>query len=294
MADGPWTEFQKKQPNADAPWTQFQKPAPSRASQIAKGVQEAEQRRQADVAEYQAMPGWQKPFQAAGDVATVMGNAPLMGYGEKGQAWLKSLVGPESYDEELTAARRQTESAKNRMGSPGTAAAAELAPLLALPTSVGQGANFLTRTGRGMLEGAGFGAAQAGGHDQDILKGAGVGAAQGAVGQLAGEATHGVSKLLDQGKQMLTDPTFRQELVKMARDAMIGGGIGYGLDQLTGYGDPVTSALLAQGRRALPGQGGVPDLPATQPSTGAPGLRDTLGKLIARIPIWGSQDDDRK
>jgi hypothetical protein len=81
---GPWDRYQT-QPTADGPWKKFQgggsgePAAPSRASQVAKGVMEAQQRAAGDVAEYQAMPGWQKPFQAVGDVMTVMGDTLTQG-----------------------------------------------------------------------------------------------------------------------------------------------------------------------------------------------------------------------
>jgi len=259
-------------------------PPPSRVSEVAKGVQEAEQRRQGDVAEYQGMPGWQKPFQAAGDVMTVMGDTLTQGYGDKGKAWLKShLPGGDDYDTELAESRRSTEGARNRFGNPGTVAALELATnYKALPSMVSKAPNFATRALTSAAEGSALGAAQAGGHDQDMRKGAEAGAAWGLGGSLLGEGADFASKVFRGGKDVLSDPNFRQQLWDYGKDAALSAGIGYGLDY-AGIGSGPVNTLLALsgigGRRAASPPSIPP--PATPPA-GAPGLRDVLTKLLTR------------
>jgi hypothetical protein len=293
---GPWDRYQT-QPTADGPWKKFQgggsgePAAPSRASQVAKGVMEAQQRAAGDVAEYQAMPGWQKPFQAVGDVMTVMGDTLTQGYGDKGKAWLKSkLPGGDDYDTELSESRRSTEGARNRFGNPGTVAALELATnYKALPSMVSKAPNFTTRALTSTAEGAALGAAQAGGHDQDMRTGAEAGALWGGLGSLGGEAVDTASKVFQGGKDALSNPSFRQDLWNYGKDAALTSGVGYALDQL-GVGNPyLISAMGTLGRRYLPQQSSLPNVPPpTTPPAGAPGLRDVLTRLLTRGGIYAT------
>jgi hypothetical protein len=92
-------------------------------SGLASGVSDslAEWRRRKDVAEYQALPGWQKPFVAATDMADVLADGVTFGFGNKLAAALETLTSEESYDELLAKNRALTEAAKNRAGLAGDA-----------------------------------------------------------------------------------------------------------------------------------------------------------------------------
>lgn len=161
-------------------------------------------------AQYDALPGWQKPLVAASDVLQLAGSGAMMGFGEKGVAALRAPFTDKTYEEELAGQRSQTEAARNRAG--GAGAAAELTGAVAAPltaaskgltlaarggTAAMTGAKGLAaRTGLMGIEGAGYGALTAAGNDQDIGTGAALGAAGGVGGNLLGEGiAAGVGKV---------------------------------------------------------------------------------------------------
>lgn len=160
--------------------------------------------------QYNALPGWQKPIVAAGDVGQLVANGATFGFGDKAVAAVRAPFTGKSYEEELAAARGLTQGARNRAGGAGTAAeitGAVAAPLgLAnrgvtlsgrLGTAGMSGASGLAaRTGLMAAEGAGYGALTAAGNDQNLGTGAAIGAAGGAAGNLLGEGlSAGVGKI---------------------------------------------------------------------------------------------------
>ena len=161
-------------------------------------------------AQYDALPGWQKPIVAASDTLQLLGNGATMGFGDKAVAAVRSPFTGKSYDDELAQARGQTQGARNRAGGAGTAAeitGAVAAPLglankgLTLSGRLGTGAmtgakGLAARSALMGAEGAGYGALTAAGNDQDIGTGAGIGLVGGAAGNIAGEAiSAGVGKI---------------------------------------------------------------------------------------------------
>lgn len=159
-------------------------------------------------AQYDELPAWQKPIVAGSDILQLAGRAPLMGWGEKAVAGLRAPFTGNSYEDELADQRRQTTAARNRSGWAGTAA--EVGGAVAGPMALaGKGVTLAGRGGTATMEGvkglaarsglmaaegAGYGAINAAGEDQDILSGAGLGALFGAGGNILGE---GLSKGVD-------------------------------------------------------------------------------------------------
>lgn len=162
-----------------------------------------------DKARYDALPEWQKPLVAAQDTAALLADGVTMGFGDKAVAAVRAPFTDKSYEQELAAARGQTQDARNRAGLAGTVA--EVAGAAAVPmAAAGRGATLAGRFGTGAMtgakglaaraglmagEGAAYGAASAAGHDQDIATGAAIGAAGGAAGSVVGDAVSaGLSK----------------------------------------------------------------------------------------------------
>lgn len=157
--------------------------------------------------QYDALPGWQKPLVAASDIVQLTADGATFGFGDKAVAAVRSPFTGKSYEDELAVQRGLTAGARNRAGSAGIAA--EVTGSLAVPVKTGAtlsgrfGTSALTgakglgaRTGLMAAEGAGYGAASAAGHDQDIATGAGIGALGGAGGNLVGEGVSaGVGKV---------------------------------------------------------------------------------------------------
>lgn len=153
-------------------------------------------------AQYDALPGWQKPIVAASDIVQLAGRAPLMGWGEKAVAAVRAPFTDKTYEQELEDQRRLTEGARRR--SSGAGVTAEISGAVAGPMALtskgvtlagraGTGAmegvkGLAARTGLMAAEGAGYGAVNAAGEDQDIATGAGLGALFGAGGNVLGEA----------------------------------------------------------------------------------------------------------
>lgn len=158
-------------------------------------------------AQYDALPEWQKPLVAASDTLQLFADGATFGFGDKAVAAARSPFTGKSYEDELAAQRGLTQGARNRAGSAGLAA--EITGALAVPVKSGVtlsgrlGTSSMTgarglgaRTGLMAAEGAGYGAASAAGHDQDIGKGALIGLAGGAGGNLIGEGlSAGIGKV---------------------------------------------------------------------------------------------------
>lgn len=160
-------------------------------------------------AQYDALPGWQKPIVAAKDILDLTANGATMGWGDKAVAAVRAPFTGKTYDAELAAQRRLTEGARRRSGGAGTVA--EVAGGLRTALSAGNagltlagprtaaltGATGLgARTGLMAAEGAGYGALTAAGNDTNIAQGALYGAAAGGLGNVAGEAiSAGVGKV---------------------------------------------------------------------------------------------------
>lgn len=161
---------------------------------------ELERRRAAKQPETDA-PWYQDAAQAADDMVRLAAKGLTFGYADK----LAGFLGGEGTEAE----RAKTAAAAERAGSAGTVAeigGAVTTPMglagrgLTLAGRAGTGAmtgakGLAARTGLMGLEGAGYGALTAAGHDQDIATGAAFGAAGGALGNVAGEGlSAGLSK----------------------------------------------------------------------------------------------------
>lgn len=160
--------------------------------------------------QYNALPGWQKPIVAAGDIAQLVGNGATFGFGDKAVAAVRAPFTDKSYEEELAAARGLTQASRNRAGGAGTTA--EIAGAVAAPMGLaGKGVTLsgrlgtagmtgakglAARTGLMAAEGAGYGALTAAGNDQDLGTGTAIGAVGGAAGNLLGEGlSAGIGKI---------------------------------------------------------------------------------------------------
>ena len=139
-------------------------------------------------------PWYAKAAQAADDMVRIAANGATFGYADK----IAGALGGEGTDAE----RAATDAARERAGS--ASVVADVGGSLASMTgAAGAGATLagrfgtgamqglsgvLTRTGLMGVEGAGYGALQAAGYDQDLSDGALLGAAFGAGGNVLGEA----------------------------------------------------------------------------------------------------------
>lgn len=233
-------------------------------------------------AAYEASPWYKKAAIDAFDVPNLVaegGSAHLL---DKGVALARAPFTDLTYDEELAKQREHVKQAQARQG-PAVSALSEGIGAMALGSKVGLGGNILTRTGIGALEGAGYGGARAYAGDEDVAKGLGHGALWGAGGNVIGEGVHNAAKVAQGALGVAKDPTFRQQVWDYGKDAAISSGAGYLANQL-GIGDTSTNAALTfLGLRG--GRARAPDInvPApSQPLPGAPGLRETLYKLISR------------
>jgi len=168
LTDRDGTQYDVEAPDADVASSEFQKFRQQNANQAL--VDEANQ-----------APEWAKPFMAARDVGTVMGDTATLGFGTK---LMKSIFGGEP--EMDVAARR------NRMGWAAPAADVVTAAG-ALPSIVPKVAGILgggklmrgaVGTTAGTTAGALHGGLSAAGHDEDVATGAGIGAVGGAAGSV--------------------------------------------------------------------------------------------------------------
>lgn len=139
---------------------------------------------------YDQRPEWQKPIIAAQDIGNIIGDDLTFGFGDKAAAAARSLFTDKTYEEELAANRQGTQNSRNRAGSAAYGAdvtAALMMPRVPAkaPANVATGilptaGRFAANVGKGAAQGAGYGAVNALGHDQDIGEGAATGAAFGA------------------------------------------------------------------------------------------------------------------
>jgi len=225
-------------PPAGDPWAKF-RAAP------AGGVAPDQPRDAATVqAEYDAMPWYAQAGQAADDIVRKIANGATFGYADKIAGALPGGAGS------TEAERAKTAEAGMRAGSAGTVAeiggaitpAVGLAkaglslPMLAseVPGVVGAGA----RTALSAVEGAGYGALDATGHDRSVSDGMLLGAIFGGAGNVAGEAlTGGVNKVAGVFNKKPVVPT-REDILaqaKAAYDAADNSGVMYtpqGIDRL--------------------------------------------------------------
>ncbi|NNH67827.1 hypothetical protein [Rhizobium laguerreae] len=135
-------------------------------------------------------PEWQKPLIAAADVGNIIGDDLTFGFGDKAAAAARAAFTDKTYDEELAANRQGTQNSRDRAGSAAYGAdvtAALMMPrrIAPAPAKVATGilptaGRFAANVGKGMAQGAGYGAVNALGHDQDVGEGATTGAAFGA------------------------------------------------------------------------------------------------------------------
>ncbi|QIG76639.1 hypothetical protein EVC28_015 [Rhizobium phage RHph_I1_23] len=138
-------------------------------------------------------PEWQKPIIAAMDIGNIIGDDLTFGFGDKAAAKARSLFTGKSYEEELAANRQGTQNSRDRAGSAAYGADVTAALMLPrLPAKVPAAGAPVTRgilptAGRrvakgvvkGGAQGAGYGAVNALGHDEDIGEGAATGLAFG-------------------------------------------------------------------------------------------------------------------
>jgi hypothetical protein len=268
---------------------------PSRASRVAAGAQrilgnmdDQTTPEARALAAYETAPWHKKALVNLFDVPNLVaegGSAHLL---DKAVAAARAPFTDKTYDEELAQQREHIKQAQARQG-PVVSTVADITGAMALPAV--RGGNMLFRLGTGAAEGAGYGAARSYADDQDVAQGAGEGALWGTAGSGVGELAHGVVRGAQAAKNALSNPHFRQEAIKIAKDAAYGAGEGALL-----YGEPVIAAARKAGlgaynrfKEAAPNRAQLDMFtPQRPPATGAPGLRDFLSKIIARGGIWGA------
>jgi hypothetical protein len=136
-------------------------------------------------------------FQALDDLVRKFGTGATYGFGDKIAAGVDSSMGQGDYQSNLAENRQKTQDAGERTGYAGDIAeiSGAMLPAVKLAGAGVTAARLPEMVGRygGMaLDGAGFGALNAAGHDQDIATGAGIGAAFGAGGQLVSKGVGGI------------------------------------------------------------------------------------------------------
>lgn len=145
---------------------------------------------------YNNAPALAKPVIAAYDIGSNIADASTFGYGGKAAAYLRSLVQGSDYDTELEEIRRKERASEDRSGWAGTAAKVATGARMGLslpsvsgfiPQAAGVVPRLLGAATTGTLEGGGYGALDAMGHDQDVASGAMTGALTGGVLNTAGE-----------------------------------------------------------------------------------------------------------
>ncbi|WP_259669099.1 hypothetical protein [Rhizobium lentis] len=157
--------------------------------------------------QYANLPGWKKPIIAATDVGNIIGDDLTFGFGDKLAAAARAPFTDKTYEEELAANRAGTQASRDRAG--GAAYGADVAAALMMPrigkaaTATTAAKGVLPKAGRfvggvvkGGAQGAGYGAVNALGHDQDIGEGATAGAAFGAAVPVIGGVLKGAGVVL--------------------------------------------------------------------------------------------------
>lgn len=138
-------------------------------------------------AQYDALPGWQKPLVAADDILTLTGQGIGMGLPEKGIANLKAWWNGTDYATERGKIDQSINDSRSRAGLAGSVA--NVAGAVAGPAALakaGLTATAIPKLGGLMgltADGAAIGALNAYGNDQDIGTGALIGGGLGAAGQ---------------------------------------------------------------------------------------------------------------
>jgi len=215
LPDGTIAEFPDDMPDAEIEAVlrrQFAPPTPNTPEQ----TQAADEfRRAASLAtqnparaQYDDLPGWQKPLVAANDILDLTANGATFGWGDKAVAAARSPFTDKTYSQELADQRRRTEGARKRSGGAGTVA--EIAGGLRTALSAaGRGATLQGALGTGAMKGfpglvarsglmgveggvygaiSGAGNADPGDELSGAVSGAGTGLVAGAAGNVAGEA----------------------------------------------------------------------------------------------------------
>ncbi|MGO8242943.1 hypothetical protein [Rhizobium johnstonii] len=169
---------------------------------------------------YDQRPEWQKPIIAAKDVGNIIGDDLTFGFGDKAAAAARSMFTDKTYDEELAANRQGTQNSRDRAGSAAYGADVTAALMMPrrfapAPAKVATGilptaGRFAANVGKGAAQGAGYGAVNALGHDQDVGEGAATGAAFGAAIPVIGgvlKAGGAVVKPFADAVRARTDPS---------------------------------------------------------------------------------------
>ncbi|MDR9813115.1 hypothetical protein [Rhizobium hidalgonense] len=195
-----------------------------------------DQRYQNNRERFARLPGWAKPIVAAQDVGNIIGDAATFGFGDKIAAGIRAPFTDKTYAQELEGMRAGTQQSRDRAGS--AAIGADVVGSVAAPMAIaGKGATLAGRLGTGAMtgakgvvaraglmgiEGAGYGALGAAGHDTSLGEGAAYGAAGGAAGSMIGDAVGAAvtkaSSLL-KGKTKVPDLTALKDAEKAAYDA---------------------------------------------------------------------------
>lgn len=165
------------------------------------------QRYEQNRSRFQQLPEWAKPIVAATDVGNIIGDDLTFGFGDKAAAAARAAFTDKTYEEELAANRAGTQASRDRAG--GAAYGADVAAALMMPrvgkaaTATTAAKGVLPKAGRfvggvvkGGAQGAGYGAVNALGHDQDIGEGATAGAAFGAAVPVIGGVLKGTGVML--------------------------------------------------------------------------------------------------
>lgn len=279
MTSDPWAEFRVPSggappaaapANAD-PWAEFRVSAPPASPPAAPQA-----RSEADIrAEYDALPWYGKAGQALDDVVRLAADGASFGYADKLAGYL-SGTGTE-------AERARTAEAKVRAGGAGTVA--EIGGAVATPVGLARAGASLpalaskipgftgagVRTGLAGVEGAGYGAADASGHDRSLADGMLLGAIFGTGGNALGEAVMaGAGKLAGLFNRKPTLPTVDEIRVdaKAAYDAADNSGVSFTPQAATRLRDNVVNSLTNFGYD-----------PALQP--GAKAVLDRIEALAA-------------
>lgn len=127
------------------------------------------------------------------DNARLVADGATFGYADKLAARANSILGGDTYEQELARQREETQGSMDRQGWAGTAAQVGGAVAAAPGTLTTYGTGLAAKTGLGALEGAGYGALSAAGHDQNIATGAAAGATGGALAAPVAAVAQGIT-----------------------------------------------------------------------------------------------------
>jgi hypothetical protein len=200
----PWERAKRQQDEAlDLAWAR----ARARLAQAQEGTSEARVQ-----AEFEAMSPLHKAGRATMDIARLGLDGMTFGFGDKLLAGIEAAGRPDmDYDEALRLHRQATGDAKARAGHAGTvaeigagflpmnaAANAGLSAARLVPQGLSRGKVLGAKLVAGGVEGAGYGALQGAGHDQNVGDAASIGALAGIGGTAAAQTVGGVTQRLAQ------------------------------------------------------------------------------------------------